>query len=345
MSDTNLRSYRFSLQDYSTSERLEAWQAQYSVAEFSLTSPFDAAVDYEFEGYTLGNISVGKWAYRQEPNSGIPLTYMLDRSVPRIRRDGLDNYSFNLRTGGAVHGEIDGRSLSVQPGEILMVDQARPYRREIEAGDAITLLVARDMLPNLPTHIHGTIFRGGISQLLDDYLRSLLGKIGSITPLEALHAEQATLSLVKAMLSPTTQDVASARNELLSTLYVKIKEYIRRNLESPELSPDLICKEIGISRSSLYRLFEQDGGVANYIRKRRLLAIHRALMSPDSSRHRIGDLAYRYGFNSNTQLSRAFKQEFGHAPSETREAAERAQHLSTTKRIDADYSGWLAQMR
>lgn len=337
-------SYRFSLQDYSAAERLEAWQAQYSVAEFSLTAPFDPAIDYQFSGYTLGNISVGKWVYRQELITAIPLTYALNRSASFIRRDGLDNYSFNLRNAGTVRGEIDGRALSVQPGEILVVDQARPYQREIQAGDAITLLVARDMLPNLPASIHGTIFSGGISQLLDSYLRSLLDKIGTLTQLEALHAEQATLSLVRAMLSPTLQDISNARNDLLSTLYVKIKEYIRQNLESPELSPDRICKEIGVSRSSLYRLFEQDGGVANYIRKRRLLAIHRALVSPESPRHRIGDLAYQYGFNSNTQLSRAFKQEFGHAPSETREAAERERHFAQ-KHTDTDYGGWLAQLR
>lgn len=344
MSKANPPSYRFSLQDYSTTERLEAWESQYSVADFSLTAPFDEAADYRFVGYTLGNISIGKWMYRQAPGSGMALTYMLNRSTSRIKRDGLDHYAFNLRAAGRVRGEIDGRALSVQPGEILVVDQACPYRREIQAGDAITLLVARDALPNLPSNTHGTILSGGITELLDDYLTSLLDKIGTMTPIEASHAEQATLSLAKALLSSIDQDIDNAHNTLLTTLYIKIKEYIRRNLEWPELSAHMICKEIGISRSSLYRLFEPDGGVANYIRKRRLIAIHRALTAPDSPRHRIGDLAYRYGFNSNTQLSRAFKQQFGHAPSEAREAAHRAQHVSDI-RIDADYGGWLAHMR
>jgi AraC-like DNA-binding protein len=343
MSKANPPSYRFSLLDYSATERLEAWESQYSVADFSLTAPFDEATDYRFVGYTLGNISVGKWVYRQAPGSGRALTYMLNRSTPRIKRDGLDHYAFNLRAAGMVRGEIDGRALSVQPGEILVVDQARPYRREIQAGDAITLLVARDALPNLPSRIHGTIFSGGISELLDGYLTSLLDKIGTMTSTEALHAEQATLSLAKALLSSTAQDIDDARNALLTSLYIKAKEYIRRNLELPELSAQKICKEIGISRSSLYRLFEPDGGVANYIRSRRLIAIHRALTAPNP-RHRIGDLAYRYGFNSNTQLSRAFKQQFGHAPSEARETAERAQYVSGI-RADADYGGWLAQMR
>jgi AraC-like DNA-binding protein len=343
MANATDQPFRFSLQDYPVADRLEAWRAQYSVAEFSLDTTISPAASYQFTGYALGNLSVGKWNYCQPDGVDRPLTYTLNRSPSFIRRDGLDNYSFNLRDAGTVHGEIDGRTVSVRPGEILVVDQARPYHREIQAGDAVTLLVARDMLPNLPSSIHGTIFNSGISQLLNDYLRSLFDKIGTLSQREALHAEQATLNLVKAMLSPTAQDISNVRNELLSTLYVKIKEYIRQNLESPELSPDQICKELGVSRSSLYRLFEQDGGVANYIRKRRLLAIHRALISSEGTRRRIGDLAYQYGFNSNTQLSRAFKQEFGHAPSETRDLAG-AQHVAR-REMNADYDSWLTQMR
>ncbi|VWB58402.1 AraC family transcriptional regulator [Burkholderia aenigmatica] len=344
MSDTANPPFRFSLQDHSPADRLDAWQTQYSIAEFSLTTPIDPIIDYQFIGYTLGNISVGKWTYRHPGRAAVPLSYALNRSTAFIRRDGMDNYSFNLRDAGIVRGEIDGRPVFVQPGDILVVDQARPYHREIQAGDAITLLVARDMLPNLPSSVHGTLFSGGISQLLDSYLRSLLDQIGMLSQSETLHAEQATLSLVKAMLSPTAQEMSNAHNALLSTLYVKIKEYIRQNLDSPDLSPDRICKAIGISRSGLYRLFEQDGGVANYIRKRRLLAIHRVLMSPERSRHRIGDLAYRYGFNSNTQLSRAFRLEFGHAPSDTRIVAGNAQHR-LQRHTDTDYNGWLAQIR
>lgn len=345
MSNTTHPPYRFSLKDYSAADRLDAWRAQYTLAEFSMALQIDPSIDYQFVGYTLGNISVGQWTYRQERADTAPLIYSLNRSSSIIRRDGFDNYSFNLRRAGCVCGEVDGRSVAVQPGEILVIDQARPYHREIRAGDAITLLVARDMLPNTPSSIHGTSFSSGMSQLLEDYLSSLLRKIDTLTPLEALHAEQATLNLVNAMLTSANQEAAAnARNDILSALYVKIKEYIRSNLESPDLSPDNICKTIGISRSSLYRLFEQDGGVANYIRKLRLLAIRRALVSPVNPRHRIGDLAYRYGFNSNTQLSRAFKQEFGHAPSETRELAESGLALFLPQ-SDADYNGWLAQMR
>ncbi len=344
MSTTTHTPFRFSLQNYSPNERLEAWRTQYSIADFSLITPINSMMDYEFIGYTINNISLGKWTYLHPGNTVAPLLYSLNRSTEFIRRDGMDNYSFNLRGTGSVRGEINGHAVSVQPGEILVVDLARPYHREILAGDAITLLIARDMLPNLPANIHGTIFSNGMSHILDNYLSNVIEKIGAFSYLEALHTEQATLNLVKAMLSPIAQEISNARNEILLTLYVKIKDYIRKNLESPELSPDRICKDIGISRSSLYRLFEQDGGVANYIRKRRLLAIHRALMSPENPHHRIGDLAYRFGFNSNTQLSRAFKLEFGHAPTETREIAGSAQSL-TRRYTDTDYNNWLTQIR
>ena len=45
---------------------------------------------------------------------------------------------------------------------------------------------------------------------------------------------------------------------------------IRRNLRSPSLGPDKLCREAGTSQSQLYRVLEHVGGVANYIKRCRL---------------------------------------------------------------------------
>jgi AraC-like DNA-binding protein len=46
----------------------------------------------------------------------------------------------------------------------------------------------------------------------------------------------------------------------------RIKRFIEQNLASYELSPRMICRHIGVSRSQLYRLFSDGDGVARYIR-------------------------------------------------------------------------------
>jgi len=336
--------YKFSISDYSVADRLDAWRAQHKLADFSVSQPIDQSMDYQFVGYKLGKVSIGQWTYSTKSTAVEPLVYTLKRTESIIRKDGLDNYSFNFRFSGAINGEINGQRIQVFPTELVVVDQARPYHREIEAGNAITLLVSRDMLPYVSSSIHGTIFRNGISQLLAEYLCRLLRRMDELSSSEIVYIEQAIFNLLAAMLMPVTENLSNAKDEIQSSLYIKVKQHINQYFESPELSPEQICKVVGISRSSLYRLFEKDGGVASYIRQRRLLAIRSALASPIGPRSRISDLAYQYGFNSNTQLSRAFKQYFGHAPRETCEinAAESLASIGVaTLAENADYNGWL----
>jgi AraC-like DNA-binding protein len=97
-----------------------------------------------------------------------------------------------------------------------------------------------------------------------------------------------------------------------TTMRMRVVRHIERHIESQELSPMSICRHVGVSRSQLYRLFVDDGGVANYIRLRRLVEARAELISP--SRQRISNVAYKYGFTSHAHFSRVFKQHFGHTP-------------------------------
>ena len=54
------------------------------------------------------------------------------------------------------------------------------------------------------------------------------------------------------------------------TLMERVRQAVRRNLRSPSLGPDKLCREAATSRSQLYRLLEGEGGVAHYIQRRRL---------------------------------------------------------------------------
>ena len=68
------------------------------------------------------------------------------------------------------------------------------------------------------------------------------------------------------------------------------------------------------SRASLYRLFEPVGGVACYIRSRRLVRARNELTAPGLQDRRIGPIAYRAGFQSIAAFNRAFRQAYGETP-------------------------------
>jgi AraC-like DNA-binding protein len=74
-----------------------------------------------------------------------------------------------------------------------------------------------------------------------------------------------------------------------------------------------------MSRSNLYRLFEDKGGVARYNQRERLLEAHAILTDPATTES-ISAIAEDLCFADASSFSRAFKREFGHSPGEMRAA-------------------------
>jgi AraC-like DNA-binding protein len=77
----------------------------------------------------------------------------------------------------------------------------------------------------------------------------------------------------------------------------------------------MICKEIGVSRTNLYRKMKTVTELSpiELIRNKRLDAAAHLLLHSDLS---IFDIAVRTGFNSQAYFSKCFKSVYGCAPSE-----------------------------
>lgn len=102
-----------------------------------------------------------------------------------------------------------------------------------------------------------------------------------------------------------------------------IKEFIDKSLAMESLDVALIGHKFGMSRSSVYRLFESEGGLANYIRRRRLMQAFSLLVLPPTQRHlRILDVAVECGFSSDMVFTRAFRKMFSLTPSMVRSMSE-----------------------
>lgn len=98
-----------------------------------------------------------------------------------------------------------------------------------------------------------------------------------------------------------------ARNELIRT-------YIDSNLGDVTLLPAQICNMFNLSRATLYRMFESDGGVRRYIQDRRLYCAVWDLAINGTQRGRLTEVAEKWGFSSNANFNRAVKLAFGMPP-------------------------------
>jgi AraC-like DNA-binding protein len=105
-------------------------------------------------------------------------------------------------------------------------------------------------------------------------------------------------------------------------LRARALSYIEQNLSDPALDADTLRGALGVSRTALYELFDETGGVARHIRDRRLDESMRRLIAPRHRHERIAEIAYAMGFGSEKTFNRAFRERFACAPGEAREQGE-----------------------
>lgn len=92
-------------------------------------------------------------------------------------------------------------------------------------------------------------------------------------------------------------------------LFNRIDEFISKNLSS-ELNAEVLCRKFNISRTSLYEVMKPytQGGVAGYIKEKRLSKAKELLKSTDMTVTEISDAT---GFSDYNYFLRSFKKQFG----------------------------------
>lgn len=247
------------------------------------------------------------------------------RGERQLRSDMIDHYLVQFYRQGGYVGEVGGRSLEIHAGSVSVLDLARPLHTHATAAENVNLIVPRDVMAALlpATHdMHGVVLEPGSAALLIDHLESLERRLPELDCMQVAHVARATVDLLAASLLPSKANLERAQQQVQSLRLERVRRFIDSRLGSAALSPKSICRVLALSRSQLYALFETSGGVRAYIQKRRLLRIHAALADPVDARS-IATLSAEYGFSSQAQLSRAFRQRFGYAPSDIRRDANR----------------------
>lgn len=95
----------------------------------------------------------------------------------------------------------------------------------------------------------------------------------------------------------------------------KLNDIINEHLDDTELSVDVLCKEIGLSRTHLNRKMKELTGEspASYIRQLRLRKSTQLLKKGNLT---ISEIAFKVGFSSPSYFSQAFRDFYGFTPKE-----------------------------
>jgi AraC-like DNA-binding protein len=196
--------------------------------------------------------------------------------------------------------------------------------------------------------LHGLVLERELplTAMLAAHIETLVLHARNLTPADAEVAGNATVALISSLVEKHP-GVATRKATIASPLR-QVMQYINANLHDPELGPAKLTEVFGLSRASLYRMFEQEGGVAELIRTRRLTGAAIQLGAPGGRERRISEIAREWGFADDSSFSRAFRSHFGLAPSDAREGS--AQIWARAQGAEAgvepyELSYWLRTLR
>ncbi|MDM9627759.1 helix-turn-helix domain-containing protein [Rhizobium sp. S152] len=193
---------------------------------------------------------------------------------------------------------------------------AAAYEAEFEDDGALALLLPRDFALSQPADL---AIRPEMSALIVDYLQLLHRSLPNRMERDAQHIAVATTTLLAACLAPSRDHLVEAEAPINGVIMARAKKLIAVQLAKRDLTPETLCRDLNISRTRLYRIFESSGGIATYIRRQRLLRT-KEILSDNRDRRCISLIAEEWGFMDPSTYSRTFRREFGMTPKEAREA-------------------------
>lgn len=237
----------------------------------------------------------------------------------RVARDDFDHIVVHALLSGELHGGMASGFDSIGPRELVFLDTRQSSRTTPRNAHLLTASVARhlaDAAVGEGAALHGRILRPPDSLILIDYMVSLAARIGALGgPLRAY--SRAFVDLLSGALGTGSGRAADLRRQHFLQREA-VERFIDSHLGDRDLSVGTIAASLPLSRSTLYRLFESQGGVARLIQRRRLAAAAAALER--GSEAPLADLADQCGFAGEAHMSRLFAQEYGRTPGAYREA-------------------------
>ncbi len=249
---------------------------------------------------------------------------VIERTIARISRDSVRGIGFTIFLDGEAHWATTHarkREFAVHGGSVLATDLDQPTRLVRRACRYITLVVPRDLLARIfrdPGAIHGRFLDPArpATQLIVTRAKALVENCRQM-PFVAAHSELTHLIRLIADAFGADAGLSGSRRAVHRALmFDDVRRYVRNNLQEEGLSPQSIIDALGLPRTTVYRLFEHEGGLGTFIQHLRLrVAADELIRTPSVP---IKDIGYSVGFKSAAHFTRAFQNAYDIAPREMR---------------------------
>jgi AraC-like DNA-binding protein len=281
----------------------------------------------------------------------------LGRSPRTLSRGRLDHFALWLVASGSLAGLAGRTPVEAEAGDVMFLDMQQTVDLVASISGRVTESLAlwiprARLLASMSDEnaLHGLVLKGTspAGALIGAGLRTYVSSANRMSVAEMDALANGIIELTAKAVGPPLETLGASDGASALISFVTIRRFIDRNLTLPQLDADGLARQFGLSRSTLYRLFEPVGGIAGYIRRQRLYRAYQEVVATETSNARIGQIGYRLGFGNVSAFSRTFRARFGMSPREARKAAlagARAPPLkSEPAREGASLAGWLAEL-
>lgn len=245
------------------------------------------------------------------------------RTPDHIRRGPIDHWVISYSPDSETQIDSDGRSVVAGPGTPLLWSLGQASDSLRAAGTRQQLYLPRDSFVDLADLLDAAVVSRldtPLGAVLGDFMLSLQRRLPAIPTHQVPALAAAVRALVVACIAPEGDRHVADQGVIENSKLHRLRKIVLKNLHSPQLGPAMLCSQLAMSRSGLYRLLDPYGGASRFIRHARLQAARRTLRDPANGIP-IAQIADDFCFSDASAFARAYRREFGQSPKEARDAA------------------------
>ena len=296
--------------EFPEAERFNAWRDR--VASMFLVSPTDGTMrdqDWATAAWLVGPLIFNYLNVGPSCSTTVPA---------RLRQvdTGCLNVRFNRRGRALIM--LDDSPIVSDTDEILITDLGQGRQAWTERNQRLEVFIPYSALGYDPSR-HPRYIRVPVAsakgRILESAMRALWDSLDSVTATDATAVADGFIGLLRGLISLDSADPGGPRGYIAARRRAMC-EYLERHLREADLGEQSLLRAFGVSRATIYRDFQADGGLSHYIAQRRLAMAARELALLPSTRGRIRMIAERWGFPDTNTFSRQFRRTFGRRPSE-----------------------------
>lgn len=238
-----------------------------------------------------------------------------------------DHFILMILIEGGIEGNAGHVNIDLGPGDIIILDVLQPIKMKLKESrklnyiDVLYVAIPRALLSEIDncSLLHGKVIaqQDFLSKMIASNVVSLMSHSKNFNHSEVIKVSRPIIDFIISAIRATHAPIQPIMMDTKLHIITRICDFVQDNLRAPALSAELICQKFGLSRSSLYRLFEPFGGIVAHIRKKRIVAATRMLLKPQYQQWKVAEIAYYWQFEP-AAFNRLFYAAYGITPNVAR---------------------------